>query len=562
MNIRLTLLAVAAMVGAAVNAAPVVHHGVHRQLLESNKADIVVEMRASPKAVLESVSTASHGSRGEKISQLVSELEGLASESQKGIDRILAQESATPLFDAQHKSWSTNSRIFKGATRELIEKLSALPDVALIREEVVMDIEKPMFEDDIYLPDLNTYEWGVERIQARKVWEDGVNGQGVVVANIDTGVRYTHEAVSRSMRKDYNWFDPNNKTALPYDWNGHGTHTMGTIAGWKGIGVAPGAKWAACLGCPERCPEFNLVACGEWMICPTDPKGENKDCSKAPHVINNSWGGSGGRPFYQKVVDAWHAAGIIPIFSAGNSGPECSTAGSPGDYVNVIGVGATAIDDSLASFSSRGATVDNRVKPDISAPGRSVRSAWMDGDASYKSISGTSMAAPHVTGAVALILANQPGIKFDALRDVLIKTTDQSTLVATGQTCGGTADKTWPNNMYGHGRINVFGAYQGFRLTPAPTTPAPTTSAPVTPAPTPKPTTPAPTTAQPTPAPTTAKPTPPPTTVKPTPPPTPAPTPAPTAEPGFCGNFYNKHSCQFWFWCNWDKINNRCVKRF
>ncbi|GAB9474726.1 hypothetical protein Gpo141_00011844, partial [Globisporangium polare] len=177
--------------------------------------------------------------------------------------------------------------------------------------------------------------------------------------------------------------------------------------------------------------------------------------------------GSGGDLWFKSAVDAWVKAGIVPVFSAGNSGPECGTAGSPGDYPNVIGVGATDSDDLLAWFSSVGPTVAGRRKPDISAPGFYIKSSVPDSDTSYDVYSGTSMAAPHVTGAIALLLSAQPDLAIDEVKIALYTTTDQKGLGATNMTCGGTSDLVWPNNQYGHGRLNVLNAYEGFRPAPS-----------------------------------------------------------------------------------------------
>ncbi|ODM87618.1 Bacillopeptidase F [Orchesella cincta] len=109
-------------------------------------------------------------------------------------------------------------------------------------------------------------------------------------------------------------------------------HTTGTIAGGKGIGVAPGAKWAACRGCASSaCWQSDLLACGDFFACPTRADGSSPDCSKAPNVVSNSWGGGRGNTWYNDVIEGWHAAKIIPLFSNGNSGPSCNTANSPAD---------------------------------------------------------------------------------------------------------------------------------------------------------------------------------------------------------------------------------------
>ena len=94
-----------------------------------------------------------------------------------------------------------------------------------------------------------------------------------------------------------------------------------------GIGVAPGAKWMACKGCASfSCAQAGLISCGQFMICPTKADGTMADCGKSPHLVSNSWGGGQGRPMYHEVIAAWKAAGIIPLFSNGNSGPSCGSA--------------------------------------------------------------------------------------------------------------------------------------------------------------------------------------------------------------------------------------------
>ncbi|TMW55713.1 hypothetical protein Poli38472_010595 [Pythium oligandrum] len=133
---------------------------------------------------------------------------------------------------------------------------------------------------------------------------------------------------------------------------------------------------------------------------------------------------------------------------------------SPAEYLNVIAVGATDAADALAEFSSKGPTAAGRVKPEITAPGHNVRSAWFTGDNEYKYMSGTSMATPHVSGAIALMLAAKPGLKFDEVRDLLINNVDTAQLQPSNFSCANTVDSVFPNNMYGYGRLNVFKAIQ------------------------------------------------------------------------------------------------------
>ena len=235
---------------------------------------------------------------------------------------------------------------------------------------------------------------------------------------------------------------------------------MGTIVGSKGIGVAPGAKWMACKGCSADigCPDAALLACGQWVLCPTLTDGTSgRDCSKAPRLVSNSWGGGGNDPFYQAVVNAWQTGGIIPIFANGNNGRAgCMTSGSPGDFDNVIAVGATTINNTLAVFSSRGPVLDPngilRIKPDISAPGQDVLSAWNTNDTAYLSISGTSMATPHVAGVVALMLDAKPSLNYPLVKQRLIGGCTKD-LIFPSRRCEECVG--FPNNEFGQGLINA-----------------------------------------------------------------------------------------------------------
>ncbi|WP_411103936.1 S8 family serine peptidase [Streptomyces sp. cmx-4-9] len=311
-------------------------------------------------------------------------------------------------------------------------------------------------------------EWNIDRIKAPQVWDQlGVRGEGIVVANIDSGVDYTHPAVNHQYRgrnadgsydHAYNWFDPAGvcDTAAPCDNNDHGTHTMGTMVGDDGgankIGVAPGATWIAAKGCESSsCSEASLLAAGQWIVAPTDLNGQNPRPDLAPHVVNNSWGGSGGDTWYQEIVNTWRAAGIFPAFSNGNSGPGCSTSGSPGDYANSYSSGAFDINNAIASFSSRGAGPGGIVKPNISAPGVNVRSSVPGGG--YEAFSGTSMASPHTAAAVALLWSAAPALEGDVAQTESLL--DGTALDTDSSQCGGApAD----NNVFGEGRLDVLAA--------------------------------------------------------------------------------------------------------
>lgn len=372
-----------------------------------------------------------------------------------------------------HKSfWIANTVRIKAdaATIAVIAKRS---DVAKVIEDGVYYIPPVTRSSLAIVP--QAIEWNIQNVRAPEVWDAfGSKGEGIVIATIDTGVDYTHPAVANQYRglaadgtynHDYSWYDPSkvcdSPSTQPCDNAGHGTHTMGTIVGDDGginqIGVAPGAKWIAAKGCEDfSCSYEALLSSGQWMLAPTDINGENPRTDMRPHIVSNSWGGGSGDEFYREIVANWVAAGIFPVFANGNSGPSCGSANSPGDYPESYGVGA--YDDSLgiANFSGRGPALLGGIKPNIAAPGVSIRSAIPGGGYDY--YDGTSMATPHVAGAVALMWSASASLTGDVAttRSLL----DESAIDQDDASCGGTATN---NNTWGEGMLD---AYRAVELSP------------------------------------------------------------------------------------------------
>ncbi|MGW3614039.1 S8 family serine peptidase [Micromonospora sp. NPDC005163] len=353
--------------------------------------------------------------------------------------------------------WATNAIKVSRGSLTMAQKFAGHDEVDGLF--VPMEYKVPEVTEGQSEKTANALEWGIANINADDVWSQyGVDGAGITVANIDTGVQFGHPALVNSYRgnngdgtfdHNYNWFDAAGTCgATPCDNNGHGTHTMGTMAGANQIGVAPGVKWIAANGC---CPsDTALFASGQWMLEPTDLHGQNPDASKRPNIINNSWGSTlpSNDPFMEDVTLAWDASGIFGAWSNGNSGPACQTSGSPGSRISTYSAGAYDIDNNIASFSARGSGQDGQIKPNISAPGVNVRSSVPGND--YATYSGTSMAAPHLSGAVALLWSAAPALIGDitATRALLNNTAvDKEDL-----RCGGTADD---NNVYGEGRLDT-----------------------------------------------------------------------------------------------------------
>jgi subtilisin family serine protease len=438
-------------------------------------------MRDGTSSVLENAheaETAASDSRGDQIASLVDKLESSAKDSQQSVSSLLAQESdsSTSLFSSSKSFWITNQVYVKDATAELLIKLMGESNVAEIREEAIFSIEEPtsvtVLSDSAITVDTNgsvavgeaiTAAWGVAKIGAVDVWAKGFTGENVVVATIDTGVRSTHQSLRDNFLGDYGWFDPVANTTTPTDGAGHGTHVTGLIAGTKGIGVAPGSKWMACRGCAtaDTCAEAAMLSCAQFVLCPTDVAGSSasRNCSKAPHIINNSWGGPQGDTTFASVIQAWRQAGIIPLFASGNIVANgCGTVRSPADNADVIGVGATTSTDSLWAYSAMGPTPAGLLKPEVVAPGSEVYSAWRTRDNVYAIASGTSMAAPHAAGVAALLLGAQPNMTFDEVRSALEASANRTSLVSASRTCGNTSDSEFPNNIFGYGRVDALAA--------------------------------------------------------------------------------------------------------
>lgn len=334
-------------------------------------------------------------------------------------------------------------------------------------------------------------EWGVGMIGAPDVWAAGITGQGVVVGGQDTGVRWSHQALRQQYRgwdgvdadHGYSWHDAIGEllgggtnpcgvnAAAPCDDHNHGSHTIGTIVGDDGgsnrIGVAPDARWIACRNMERGIGRASTYAeCFQWFVAPGG-NGRPLRPDLAPDVINNSWSCPPDElcqdpGILRDIVASVRQAGIVVVASAGNDGPACgSLAKPPAIYAEAFTVGATSASGALASFSARGPVAAGSLvaKPDVVAPGVAVRSALRGSDAAYGNMSGTSMAGPHVAGAVALLIAANPGLRgeVDRIEDILRQT---SLPFALSGSCGGQMPGTWPNFQAGHGRIDAWAAFR------------------------------------------------------------------------------------------------------
>lgn len=425
--------------------------------------------------------------KGEFVYQ---QLSYTARQTQKPLLEALEQWAARHPGSVEYRSYWVVNMIWVRGDVSLLERLAQRPEVVHVVANPSARMDEPEQTPlDLGAPRLapQGVEWNIAKVGAPDVWAAGFTGQGVVIGGQDTGYAWEHAAIKRQYRgwdgttadHNYNWHDAIHSgggscgadSPVPCDDNNHGTHTMGTMVGDDGagqqIGMAPGARWIGCrnmnkgVGSPVTYTE-----CFQWFIAPTDLNDQNPRPDLAPQVINNSWScpeneGCVGNEItlINQVVDNVRAAGILTVQSAGNEGyAGCGSIADPAAiYDSSFTVGNTMSNDQIAAGSSRGPATVNGVKllkPDISAPGTGILSSIPGG---YQSMSGTSMAGPHVAGLAALLISAKPSLAGhpDQLESII----EQSAVhLTTSESCGDVPGSQVPNNTFGWGRIDAAAA--------------------------------------------------------------------------------------------------------
>ncbi|HET8941133.1 MAG TPA: S8 family serine peptidase [Rudaea sp.] len=472
-------LAAAIMLACSGAAAADLSPNLMTQAQRDGRADALIVLGAqTPIALLRQ-----DGDYLQRRRNLVTTLRATADISQQPLQQWLRDHGV-----AYRSYWIVNM-IQAELTPKQLRELAERDDVARLDDNQPRFLRLPTTQIPMRPEAMQSIVWGVNKIRAPLVWALGITGQGVTVAGQDTGIRWTHKALKSHYRgwngvsanHNYNWHDAihvantlclaNSQQPCDDDTDspGHGSHTMGTMVGDDGagnqVGVAPGAKWIGCrnmndgVGTPASYNE-----CAQWLLAPTDLAGNNPDSDLAPDIISNSWGcpvseGCVDGTEVKMAIDVLEQAGIFFAAAAGNDGLACNTiSDEPATLDSAFTVGSTTSSDKMSGFSSRGpVTGAGRVKPDVVAPGSDVWSVTNANDSAYGSMSGTSMATPHVAGAAALVMSINPALKGNPQRvmDILRET---AVPISNSQTCGGIASTTFPNPVQGYGRIDAYAA--------------------------------------------------------------------------------------------------------
>ncbi|MBJ04463.1 MAG: hypothetical protein CMP65_00990 [Flavobacteriales bacterium] len=406
----------------------------------------------------------------QRASIICQRMQSIANETQKDILNFIKNSED---YQNLTSSWIINC-IFLEARKNLIDSISNHSDIQIINLQNTQADIIEYFNNDSHnnIEIENGTEPGIEAINVRPLWDMGYTGRGGLVFNYDTGVWPEHPAYKKGFFAN---FYPMNQCWDGYfsDYpNGHisdhGTHTLGTIAGLVApsndtIGIAFNAYWIAndfVTSTVETLPPIqDMITSFEWALNPDNDLSTYHD---VPDVINNSWRWYNEIDTFQcdgyavELMNVIEAAGIANIFSAGNNGPNNTGVRSPqrinSNLVNTFCVGSINANNQdllISTFSCRGPTQcpgegSLSIYPEVVAPGQNIRSAW--GNDGFNTISGTSMASPHVSGAVLLLKEAFPFLSGEEILLALYNTAND--LGELGE-----------DNIYGMGIIDAYAAF-------------------------------------------------------------------------------------------------------
>lgn len=393
---------------------------------------------------------------------VVRELRRVAGQTQKSLLKTLSLNQVKGRAERIRPLWIVNS-IAVDASADLIHELAtAHPDIEILPDqEITLQSVSDAGED---LP-----AWNLDRIKAREAWELDYRGQGVIVATLDTGVDSKHpDLITRYRGGTNSWYDPATGSGVTIEltsglFAGHGTQVMGVLVGGDAsgtpIGVAPEAEFIAAKifyfdKNSTKANESDIIDGFQWIL---DPDGDPYT-DDSPHIVNNSWDAgsidsiscTGEDGLLHQAVQAVREAGIFPVFAAGNR----QEAVVPAAYPESVAVGGTDINNAIwtesvsGDGSGRGTTgcKGRSSYPDLVAPAVNIlTSDWSfggivtDTGTIYRTVTGTSVAAPHIAGAAAILLSANPALTLEELQDSI-----ESTALGLGD-----------NNVYGKGLVDI-----------------------------------------------------------------------------------------------------------
>lgn len=280
--------------------------------------NVLISFNVSASHVLKTFATKSFPDRGSRITAIVKSLKSHATQQQEELIKLLiAKKIKYTVF------WSTNQVYVLDANSTLTHEIALLSSVTRIKESKKVKVPSLPVRVSQSPQGETRADWNIDEISAPEAWElpGGNNGTGVRIGVIASGALASHVILrDRYVGDRYGWFDALDAASqTPIDERGFGTHFLGTIVGGNGIGVAPGASWMACRAFnSDTISEADLIACGQWMCCPTLADGSEADCDQAPHVVLGMWfRGRQDDDFYDETINYWHVANIIPVFGVG-----------------------------------------------------------------------------------------------------------------------------------------------------------------------------------------------------------------------------------------------------
>ncbi|MBD3160479.1 MAG: S8 family serine peptidase [Candidatus Eisenbacteria bacterium] len=394
-----------------------------------------------------------------------------AARTQAPILALLENWTAEGRVDSYRSYWVANM-ISVTARAEVFDRLAARPDVGDIYRNENLQLREAWDDEDRgnRAGDgnaLRTLPNNLICVGVQHAWDLGYRGQGRLVGLFDSGADGNHEAFGgqwRGIQPGVNWWeawrDPYNGTEFPVDTRDHGTHVLGIMVGEKpggeAIGVAPEAYWMAAAATANTPFDYEkIIGCYQWA---TDPDGDPETIDDVPDVVNNSWGSSADCSMtIWDAIDLVEAAGIVNTIAIDNRGPNPMTVNSPesratSETVNwgVGNVNPHEPEYPIWISSGRGPSPcdSTSIKPEVTAPGVSIYSTLPGG--SYGTKTGTSMACPHTSGAVAILRQIDPDLTVDEIKWILMQTSLDR----------GTAGE---DNDYGWGIIDIAAAVDSVR---------------------------------------------------------------------------------------------------